>query len=429
MSRFRLYPTVEQERRLALYCSHARYVWNLAVEQLGYSTRERRMPGCAEQSRQLTEARREHDWLREVPTVVGQQALRDFRQACMNWWKGTHRRPTWRKAGCYEGFRVVDGHGIRVDQVNRRWSHAWIPGLGWVKFRRSRLVPDARSFRITLDQAGRWHIAFAAVPDPIPAPGNCEVVGVDRGVAVTLAYSTGEMLHAPTPASIKQAARALARCKRGSNRRRKAKARLARLHARNADRRRDFIEKASTDLAHRFDLIRVEDLRVAQMTRSARGTAESPGRNVRQKAGLNRSILASGWGMFVRRLQDKAPGRVEKVNPAFTSQRCSVCGHVAAESRKSQALFACVACGHTSNADLNAARNIAAGRAVRGAEKVSVLRREPSARASRAVEIPRLRAGEDVQRRGAVPVLHYASRVLSMGPSVTAGEIERRMAP
>ena len=100
------------------------------------------------------------------------------------------------------------------------------------------------------------------------------------------------------------------------------------------------------------------------MTRSSRGTIENPGRNVRAKTGLNREIMRSGWGLLVRRLEEKAPGRVEKINPVHTSQRCRACGHVAAESRKSQALFACVACSFASNADVNAARNIAAGHAV-----------------------------------------------------------------
>lgn len=359
------------------HCGHARYVWNLAVEQLGYSTRDRRMPGWAEQSRQLTEARHEFEWLAVGSTTVQQQALRDFRQACRNWWSGTHKRPTWRKNGRHEGFRIVDGHGIRVEQLNRRWSRAWIPRVGWVKFRRSRTLPDAKSFRVNRDPSGRWHIAFAATPAPIPAPGNFETVGVDRGVAVTLAYSTGEMLHAPKPASVKAASRELTRKKSGSNRRRKARQRFAKAHARNADRRRDFIEKATTDLARRFDLIRVEDLRIANMTRSARGTIERPGRNVAAKAGLNRSILASGWGQFVSRMQDKAPGRVEKINPAFTSQTCSRCATVDRGARESQAVFRCRSCGHTANADVNAACNIAAGRAVRGAEKSSALKRGP----------------------------------------------------
>jgi transposase len=139
---------------------------------------------------------------------------------------------------------------------------------------------------------------------------------------------------------------------------------VARLQACERDIRKDWVEKTSTDLARRFDLIRVEDLRVASMTRSSKGTQADPGRSVRQKAGLNREILASGWGLLVHRLEDKAPGRVEKTSPAFTSQRCSACGHVDRKSRESQANFRCTACGFASNADVNAARNIAAGHAV-----------------------------------------------------------------
>jgi putative transposase len=127
-------------------------------------------------------------------------------------------------------------------------------------------------------------------------------------------------------------------------------------------------------------VIRVEDLRIASMTRSAKGTREDPGRNVRQKAGLNRGILGAGWGLLVRRLEDKAPGRVEKVNPALTSQRCSACGRVDRGSRESQAVFRCTACGFAGNADVNAALNIAAGHAVtaRGGDGITrPVNREP----------------------------------------------------
>ncbi|MGH3389775.1 MAG: RNA-guided endonuclease InsQ/TnpB family protein, partial [Actinomadura sp.] len=120
----------------------------------------------------------------------------------------------------------------------------------------------------------------------------------------------------------------------------------------------------STDLARRFDVIRVEDLKIRHMVRSARGTVAEPGKNVRAKAGLNRSIYAAGWGQLVARLQDKAPGRIEKVNPVYTSQTCHACGHRAADNRESQAVFRCRACGHTDHADVNAAKNIAVGRTV-----------------------------------------------------------------
>ncbi|HEY6785865.1 MAG TPA: transposase, partial [Trebonia sp.] len=169
------------------------------------------------------------------------------------------------------------------------------------------------------------------------------------------------------------------------NRRAGVRLSVARLKAREAARRKDWAEKASTGLARRFDVIRVEALNIRAMTRSARGTAAEPGRNVAAKAGLNRGIARSGWGLLVRRTEDKAPGRVEKVPPAYTSQRCSACGHVAAESRESQAAFRCVACGYACNADVNAARNIAAGHAVkaRGGDRITgPVNREPQLLAS-----------------------------------------------
>jgi putative transposase len=140
---------------------------------------------------------------------------------------------------------------------------------------------------------------------------------------------------------------------------------IARLRAREADRRRDWVEKTTTDVARRFEIIRVEDLKVRAMTRSARGTREHPGTHVAQKRGLNREISRQGWGLLVARLKHKALGRLEFVPAAYTSQRCSHCGHVAPENRKSQVVFQCVACdAGPCNADVNAARNIAAGRAV-----------------------------------------------------------------
>ena len=322
--------------------------------------------------------------------MVQQQALRDFAQAMANFFAGTHRRPSWRKAGRDEGFRIVAVKPEHVHRLSRKTGEVWIPKAGWVRFRWSRAVPAVKSYRVTRDRAGRWHIAFAAIPEPVPAPGTGMVVGIDRGVSVSAALSTGEMLRVPRLSAqrrrrLAHLQRKLARAKRGSNRRAQVKLAIARLRARDADARKDWAEKVSTDIARRFDVIRVEDLRIRGMTRSAKGTAQAPGRNVRQKAGQNREILQSGWGLLMRRLQDKAPGRVEKINPAYASQRCSACGHVTAESRKSQALFACVACNFTVNADLNAAINIAAGHAVTargGFRNAGPLNREPQLLAS-----------------------------------------------
>ena len=119
------------------------------------------------------------------------------------------------------------------------------------------------------------------------------------------------------------------------NRRAKVRTLIGRVKAADGDRRKDWVERATTDLAWRFDVIRVENLNVKGMTRSGRGTVQDPGRSVAQKAGLRRGILKSGWGVLVGRLEQEAPGRVEKVKAAYTSQTCHACEHIAAQSRKS----------------------------------------------------------------------------------------------
>ncbi|HEX7992538.1 MAG TPA: transposase [Streptosporangiaceae bacterium] len=265
-------------------------------------------------------------------------------------------------------------------RLNRRWGQVKVPKIGWVRFRWSRPAPDAKSYRITRDRAGRWHVAFAAIPEPVSGPGTGQIAGIDRGVKLTLALSDGTTYQAPGPLSTVRLQRRLARCQRCSNRRDQARQRLAKIRARDADSRKDWAEKASTTIARSYDLIRIEDLKIKNMTRSAAGTLAEPGTNVAGKSGLNRSILAQGWGLFARRLEDKTPGRMERISPEYTSQTCSQCRTPDREARESQAVFRCLACGYCGNADVNAARNIAAGHAVkaRGGDRVTgPVKREP----------------------------------------------------
>src|SRR5216684_5734915 len=269
MSRYRLLPSPAQEAVLRGHCAHARYVWNLAVEQHSHWRPGRTSaPGYLEQCRRLTAARAEHPWLAAGSQTVQQQALRDFARAMAAFFdpQNPAGRPSWRKAGRDEGFRIVGRRGRQWDvrRVSRKVGQVWVPKVGWVRFRWSRAVPPGvKSYRVTMDRAGRWHVAFAAIPEPIQAPGNGEVVGVDRGVAVSAALSTGELLPAPGLTGrerkrMRRLERRLARAKRGSNRRGRVRLAIARLKARETDRRKDWAEKASTSIARRFDLIRVE---------------------------------------------------------------------------------------------------------------------------------------------------------------------------
>jgi transposase len=243
------------------------------------------MPRFVERCRQLTEARSENPWLAEGSVIVQQQAIRDHAQAMAWFFAGTHRLPSWRKAGRDEGFRIVAVGPGDVRRLNRNWAEVKVPKAGWVRFHWSRPVPQGvKSYRVTRDRAGRWHVAFAHVPEPVSGPGTGAVVGVDRGITISAALSTAGWLK-----------------------------------AREVTRRKDWCEKVSTDLAQRFDVIRVEDLHVANMTRSAKRTADAPARNVAQKAGLNRGIQRSAWGLLVCRLEDKAPMNREPQRALLTS--------------------------------------------------------------------------------------------------------------
>jgi putative transposase len=164
--------------------------------------------------------------------------------------------------------------------------------------------------------------------------------------------------------------RKLARQVKGSNRRKATKLAIAKLAAKEVDRRKDWIEKTTTELVREYDMIALEDLKIKNMTKSAKGTKDKPGKNVAQKSGLNRVILEQGWGLFRQRLTDKAinamtPVEIIAIHPAYTSLRCSECGYTDKKNRESQALFHCLSCDYTDNAGVHAAKNIiAAGLAV-----------------------------------------------------------------
>ncbi|MHB8190800.1 MAG: RNA-guided endonuclease InsQ/TnpB family protein [Ferrimicrobium sp.] len=257
-----------------------------------------------------------------------------------------------------------------------------MPKCGWVRFRISREWQDigaASSARVTKDRIGRWFVSFIRPAPELERKSTGAIVGLDMGVASTLTTSDGRFLQMSKLLSDGQRQRKrrlqrkLARQTKGFSRRKRTKLAIAKLAAKETGARTG-CEKTTTTLVRDYDLIAIEDLKVKNMTRLAKGTIGNPGKNVRAKSGLNRSILEQGWGMFRQRLTDKAtnatePATVTVINPAYTSLRCSECGYTDKRNRKSQAIFCCLSCNYTANADVNAARNIistAAGLAVQG---------------------------------------------------------------
>jgi putative transposase len=380
--RYLLAFTPEQTDQAEQFGAACRAVWNTGLEQRREYRRRAAWINYVEQARQMAEAKNDEHcaWLADAPSHILQQTLRDLEKACKT--HGTWK-VRWRsKMKTPPAFRFPDAKKIRVERLNRRWGQVKLPKLGWVRFRWTRPIGGTiRNATVSRD-AGRWYISFC-VEDGVTdvAPNGKPAVGVDRGVAVAVVMSDGatcDRKFATTGEQrrLRRLQQRLARSLRTHGRNRKSKRRdavraeLGRLNARLRARRTDFAAQTAHRLVTSHGLVVVEDLRVANMTRSAKGTAEAPGRNVRQKAGLNRAILDKGWGGFLLALQNAARyhgAEIIKVNPAYTSQTCNACGHVARESRESQAVFRCVACGHGANADVNAAKNIlAAGLAVTG---------------------------------------------------------------
>ena len=372
--RYRLYPDPGQEAVLDRHCRDARTVWNAALEQLNcWRPGRASSPGHGERCRQLAEARQEFGWLAAGSSSVQQQALRDFDQACRNWWAGTHRRPTWRKRGLHEGFCVRD---TRVRRINRKWAEIVVPKAGRIRFRQSRPIPagDIGMARVTLDRKGRWHLSLPGPQPAIEREPTGAMVGIDRGITATLATSDGRMLRAPVTRKRERSRLArlqqqLARQRKGSNRRRATKQQIEALQQTVADRRRNWIEVQTTRLVREYDLIAVERLNVKGMVRSPvpRPDPDQPGAYGRNgaaaKSGLNRSIHQQAWSLWLQRLEPKAKASgvlVQLVDPRNTSRTCPSCGHIAAGNRESQAVFHCVTCGHEANADINATKNILA---------------------------------------------------------------------
>ena len=201
-----------------------------------------------------------------------------------------------------------------------------------------------------------------------PVPGSTSIVGVDLGVKKFATLSNGRVYEAKNSFKKRQTRLAklqqrLSKKKKGSSNFKKLKKRINKLHAKIFNIRQDYLHQVSTDISKNHALVVLEDLKVANMSRSASGTLDEPGKMVAAKSGLNRSILDQGWYSFKTMLNYKLEhlgGELLLVDPRYTSQKCSNCGHTVKENRLSQAQFACMQCGHSENADINAAKNILA---------------------------------------------------------------------
>ena len=268
---------------------------------------------------------------------------------------------------------------MELKKLNRRKSQVKLPKLGWVKFRASRSLEGETIRSATLTREGKHWFISLLVEDGTTTPAEHALprtaVGVDRGVVVAVATSSGELLDRVfiTAGERRRALvlqRKLSRAAKGSANRKKTREALGKVRARERRRRHDFCQKTAHRLARDNALVVLENLPVRSMTRRAQPVADPANRGqylpngASAKSGLNRAILSKGWHRFELALKSAARysgTQVVKVPAALTSQRCSACGHVDPKSRESQAVFRCTHCSRPAeNADINAARNILA---------------------------------------------------------------------
>lgn len=358
--RFRFYPTPKQAVMLARTFGCARFAYNHMLRQrtAAWYERQERM-GYHESSAALTALKQdpEHAWLNEVSSVPVQQALRHLQTAFANFFANRAKYPNFRRKDGPQSAEYTasafkwDGTALKLAKMDAPLAIRW-----------SRTIPrgaKVTTVTVSKDAAGRYHVSMLCDDVAAAKPEATGKVGIDLGLTHFAILSTGEKIAAPNAfrrneAKLAKLQRRLAKKQKGSANRRKAKRKVARMHARTADSRRDFLHKLSTRLINENQVIAIESLSV---------------KNLQKNRCLAKSISDASWSAFVRQLEYKArwSGRtlvgIDKWYPS--SKRCSDCGHTVAKMPLTIRAWTCPECGGVHDRDINAARNVlAAGLAV-----------------------------------------------------------------
>ena len=367
--KFELRPNGMQSQLMMQFCGCARYVYNrtLSLEKSLYEKDSKHSFKYSEAANRLPGWKKKNPFLKKCHSQVLQQSLKDLDRAYTNFFERRGNFPKYKKKYRHDSIRFPQS--VELDEAKQQIK---LPKIGWVGYRKSRDIIGTIK-NVTVSRRGeKWDVSIQTEYEVVSSAPNPSEIGIDMGVKRFVTMSNGDFVEPLSPfkqgqEKLAKLQRKLARQKKGSRNSRKTKGKIARLHHYIADRRRDFLHKTSTKIAKNHSIVYVEDLKVSNMSASARGTKEFPGKNVGQKSGLNRSILDQGWYSFFRMLSYKLEqrgGKLIKVDPRNTSRTCPQCGLVSAENRKSQATFACIGCGYRSNADEVGAINVLrAGRA------------------------------------------------------------------
>jgi len=371
--KFKLEPTAEQAEQLEQMVGNARFVWNKFLAMNLYRL-DNKYPlvWYNEMSKMLTLWKKTDDLvflkLSEAQTL--QQKLKDLDRAFKDGFDKNQplkRIPTFKKKGRdTDSIRFPNGKTIKIVGEHNVVS---LPKIGEIKFRRSRKVKgEIRNVTVSLKN-GKWYISFQCRVDIQPTAKTTSAVGIDMGIVKFATITDGKNHQQFDPlnsmrkseSKLAKVQRKLKAKKKFSSNWKKQQRRIAKIHSHIANQRQDFLHKLSTNISKNHAIVFVEDLKIRNMSKSAKGNMEKHGKNVKAKSGLNKSILDQGWATFVSMLDYKLQwqaGQLWKVNPKNTSRECPSCGHTHKDNRQTQAHFECVECGFIENADIVGAINV-----------------------------------------------------------------------
>ena len=393
--KYRLRPNGAQQRRLVQLCGSARYAWNQVLARRNEEYQEylediesaqcwcedislvpkprpiNKFSFTYDLNKLMTEE--ENSFLKtQGHSQVLQQKMQDLYSGFSRFFKGKGGYPQFKKKNGYNSIRFPQG--INLDEKNQR---IFLPKTGFVRYRKSRDI-EGTIKNVTVSYfCGEWYVSIQTqreieVPE-IDLKTMLETeadnaLGIDMGAVRLCTFSDGSYEEAlktqaltRLDAKIATFQKQLKNKKKGSNRRLRLIKRISRLHQKKANIRYDIHQKLSTQICNSHAIVVAEELKIKNMTKSAKGSLLNPGKNVKAKSGLNRSILSEGWGQFFKMLEYKQKKRGHiflQINPRNTSRTCPKCGHISKDNRKTQAVFCCKSCGYTANADENAAKNI-----------------------------------------------------------------------
>jgi putative transposase len=356
----------EEECFMCKSAGACRFVFNkaLALQIKNYEAGNKYI-SYVSMAKQLTGWRNspETPWLSDAPCHSLQHALKDLDRAFKSFFEKRTNFPSFKRKSRGGSFRFPDPTQIKLDQKN---SRIFLPKLGWMHYHKSReVIGELRN--VTIKKIGeKWFISIQTERELIrPAQVPTTAIGIDVGITRFATMSDGSYI-APLNSFKKHQKRLrhhqkdLSRKVKFSQNWKKEKAKVQKIHIGIANARKDFLHKVTTTISKNHALVCIEDLQVSNMSRSASGTQEKPAKNVRQKSGLNRSILDQGWGMFRTQLAYKLEwkgGMLLAVPPQYSSQECPACHHIAKDNRKTQAQFVCVSCKYKNHADVVGAMN------------------------------------------------------------------------